>query len=58
MYLVEFLPNREERPRILCPINSEVFLDESYIPKKRDCWIKITNENDEPLELTIEFIHP
>ena len=56
-YFVEFLPNNDS-PSIFCPKGTGVCLDETYIPKKKDCWVRFTNENDEPLELAIEFFIP
>jgi len=44
-YLVEFLPNNEDKPHIVCPPGMIVDFDETYIPPKKLQWIKITNEN-------------
>lgn len=54
-YLVEFLPNNESKPRILCPPGMIVDFDETYIIPNKEQWIKIINENENPLEITIEF---
>ncbi len=57
-YLVEFLPNSDNKPRILCPPNTNVYFDEKDIPPERQHWIKIINEEENPLEITIEFFFP
>ena len=56
-YLVEFLPNNDDKPRILCPPNMNINFFENDIPLNKKHWIKIINEEDKPLEITIEFYH-
>jgi hypothetical protein len=58
LYLVEFLPNKEDRHRTLCPSGMRVDFTKNDMPKNKDCWIKITNPYDLPLEITIEFFVP
>jgi len=57
-YLVEFLPNNDDKPRIVCPPNTNVHFDENDIPPEKQHWIKIINEEDKPVEITIEFYLP
>lgn len=57
-YLVEFLPNNDDKPRIICPPNTNVHFYENDIPPEKQHWIKIINEEDKPLEITIEFYLP
>lgn len=57
-YLVEFLPNKDDSPRILCPPNMNIDFSENDIPLNKEHWVKIINEEDKPLEITIEFYDP
>jgi hypothetical protein len=56
-YLVEFLPNKD-KSRIICPAYTNVYFGGNDLPQHDDLWIRIINEEDQPLEITIEFYIP
>ena len=58
IFLFEILPKKEDSLRILCPKGMEILIDQDYIPKYKDCWIKIINEYDDPLDIVIDFFDP
>lgn len=57
-FFFEILPKELDAPKVICPKDMNLFIDNKFIPEHKDCWIKLINEDEVPLEILLEFYFP